>query len=55
MYEMQNKPEYFIYQDDILAGLPKDDFIFVNNSTHANIFLKNKAKEDSGVRKNAGK
>ncbi|GAB2629164.1 ectonucleotide pyrophosphatase/phosphodiesterase [Emticicia sediminis] len=47
MYEMQNKPEYFIYQDDILAGLPKDDFIFVNNSTHANIFVKNKAKEDS--------
>lgn len=47
MYEMQNKPEYFIYQEDILAGLPKDDFIFVNNMTHANIFLKNKAKEDS--------
>ncbi|MER0442112.1 ectonucleotide pyrophosphatase/phosphodiesterase [Emticicia sp. W12TSBA100-4] len=47
MYEMQNKPEYFIYQEDILAGLPKDDFIFVNNSTHANIFVKNKAKEDS--------
>lgn len=47
MYEMQNKPQYFIYQDDILAGLPKDDFIFVNNSTHANIFVKNKAKEDS--------
>lgn len=47
MYEMQNKPEYFIYQEDILAGLPKDDFIFVNNMTHANIFVKNKAKEDS--------
>ncbi len=47
MYEMQNKPEYFIFQEDILAGLPKDDFIFVNNSTHANIFVKNKAKEDS--------
>lgn len=47
MYEMQNKPEYFIYQEDILAGLPKDDFIFVTNMTHANIFVKNKAKEDS--------
>jgi predicted AlkP superfamily pyrophosphatase or phosphodiesterase len=46
MYEMQNKPEYFIYQEDLLDGLSKDDFIFVNNSTHANIFIKNKAKED---------
>ncbi|WP_435353780.1 ectonucleotide pyrophosphatase/phosphodiesterase [Emticicia sp. SJ17W-69] len=46
MYEMQNKPQYFIYQEDLLAGLSKDDFIFVNNSTHANIFIKNKAKEE---------
>jgi alkaline phosphatase D len=47
MYEMQNRPEFFIYQEDFLAGIPKNDFIFVNNSTHANIFVKNKAKEDS--------
>jgi predicted AlkP superfamily pyrophosphatase or phosphodiesterase len=47
MYEMQNRPEYFIYQEDILAGLSKGDFIFVNNNTHANVFVKNKAKEDS--------
>ena len=47
MYEMHNKPDYYIYQEDILAGLSKDDFIFVNNSTHANIFVKNKSKEDS--------
>ncbi|MFN3848305.1 MAG: ectonucleotide pyrophosphatase/phosphodiesterase [Spirosomataceae bacterium] len=46
MYEMQNKPAYFIYQEDLVAGLSKDDFLFVNNSTHANIFIKNKAKED---------
>jgi len=47
MYEMQNKPDNFIYQEDFLAGIPKNDLIFVNNSTHANIFIKNKAKEDS--------
>lgn len=46
MYEMQNKPEYFIYQEDLLQGLSKDDFIYVNNGTHGNVFLKNKAKED---------
>jgi predicted AlkP superfamily pyrophosphatase or phosphodiesterase len=46
MYEMQNKPEYFIYQEDLLEGFSKEDFIFVNNNTHANIFMKNKAKED---------
>ncbi len=46
MYEMQNKPEYFLYTEDLLEGLSKDDFIFVNNATHANIFLKNKAKEE---------
>ncbi len=46
MYEMQNEAKYFIYQEDFLEGLSKDDFIFVNNGTHANIFLKNKVKEE---------
>ncbi len=46
MYEMQNEAKYFIYQEDLLQGLSKDDFIFVNNGTHANIFLKNKSKEE---------
>jgi predicted AlkP superfamily pyrophosphatase or phosphodiesterase len=46
MYEMQNKLEYFIFQEDLLEGLSKNDFIFVNNGTHANIFMKNKAKEE---------
>ena len=46
MYEMQNRPETFIIADNFLEGLHKEDFLFVNNSTHGNIFLKNKAKED---------
>ena len=46
MYEMQNEPDKFIYSEDLLAGLNKEDFIFVNNGTHANIFLKNKSKEE---------
>lgn len=46
MYEMQNKPETFIYQEDFLAGLSKDDFIFLNNGTHAHVFLKNRDKEE---------
>jgi alkaline phosphatase D len=46
MYEMQNRPETFIIADDFLEGLNKQDFLFVNNSTHGNIFLKNKDKAD---------
>ena len=47
MYEMQNKPETFVYTDDFLAGIKKEDILFVNNSTHANVFFKNKSVEDS--------
>ena len=46
MYEMQNKPECFLMTEGLLAGLNKDDYTFVNNGTHANIFVKNKDKED---------
>jgi predicted AlkP superfamily pyrophosphatase or phosphodiesterase len=46
MYEMQNKPETFIYTEKLLEDLNDEDFKFVNNNTHANIFVKNKAKED---------
>ncbi len=46
MYEMQNKPETFIITDKFLEGFTDDDFRFVNNSTHANIFIKNKAQAD---------
>lgn len=46
MYEMTNEADKFLYTEDLLQGLNKDDFIFVNNGSHANIFLKNKAKEN---------
>ena len=44
---MQNKPETFVYTDDFLEGIKKEDILFVNNSTHANVFFKNKSVEDS--------
>jgi predicted AlkP superfamily pyrophosphatase or phosphodiesterase len=47
MYEMKNEPDRFIYTEDVLQGLDKNDFVFVNSGTHANIFLKDKAKEES--------
>lgn len=47
MYEMKNEPDRFIYTEDVLQGLDRNDFVFVNSGSHANIFLKNKAKEVS--------
>lgn len=47
MYEMKNEPDKFIYTEDVLQGLDRNDFVFVNSGTHANIFLKDKAKEES--------
>ncbi|PLK45712.1 alkaline phosphatase family protein [Emticicia sp. TH156] len=50
MYEMKNQPETFIYTEDLLEGLDKNDFVFVNSGTHAGIFLKNKGSEDAIIR-----
>jgi predicted AlkP superfamily pyrophosphatase or phosphodiesterase len=47
MMEMQPKPETFIYTEDMFEGLSKDDYILVNNQTHAHIFIKNKEKEET--------
>ncbi|MBA4853145.1 ectonucleotide pyrophosphatase/phosphodiesterase [Emticicia sp. BO119] len=47
MYEMKNEADKFIYIEDLLEGLNKNDFVFVNSGTHANIFLKNKTIEES--------
>lgn len=46
MYEMKNEADKFLYTEDILAGLDKKDFVFVNSGTHANVFLKDKSKEE---------
>ncbi len=55
MYEMKNEPDKFIYTEDVLQGLDKNDFVFVNSGTHANIFLKDKAKEESMMQSIAAK
>ncbi len=55
MYEMKNEADKFIYTEDVLQGLDKNDFVFVNSGTHANIFLKDKAKEESILKSIAGK
>lgn len=47
MYEMKNQADTFIYTEDLLDGLDKNDFVFVNSGTHAGIFLKDKSKEAS--------
>ncbi|RYU95463.1 alkaline phosphatase family protein [Emticicia agri] len=55
MYEMKNEPDKFIYTEDVLEDIDNNDIVFVNSGTHANIFLKNKAKEDSILHRIANK
>lgn len=41
MYEMESKPETYIYSDDILEGIDVTSITYVSNSTHAHMFVAN--------------
>jgi len=55
MYEMKNEADKFLYTEDVLAGLDNKDFVFVNSGTHANVFLKDKSKEEEFFKRIAAK
>ncbi|MFD2522352.1 alkaline phosphatase family protein [Emticicia soli] len=55
MYEMKNEADKFLYTEDVLVGLDNKDFVFVNSGTHANVFLKDKLKEEEFFKRIAAK